>query len=87
MFCIDYEALVGDGHFLAFPHFLIYMGWRGWKNELPSVYHTAIQKVGPLASCIAKRMENRKSPESPILSGFPGIDTKTALQIGRLFLY
>jgi len=32
-------------------------------------------------------MENRKIPERPIISGFPGIDTKTALQIGRLFLY
>ena len=59
----------------------------GCKSELPSAYHAAIPKSGPLASCIAKLMENRKSPEMPIISDFPGIDTKTALQIGRLFLY
>ena len=47
----------------------------------------AIPRAGPLARCIAKLTENRKSPERPIVSGFPGIDTKTALQIGRLFLY
>ncbi len=29
----------------------------------------------------------QKKPGKPIISGFPGIDTKTALQFGRLFLY
>ena len=31
--------------------------------------------------------EKQKKPGNPIISGFPGIDTKTALQFGRLFLY
>ena len=84
---MGYEALVGGRHFLAFPHSLIYMGRRGCKNELPSAYQASIPRVGPLASCIAKLTENRKSAERPILSGFSNIDTKTALQIGRLFLY
>ena len=84
---MGYEALVGGGHFLAFPHFLITMGRRGCKSGLPSAYQAAIPRAGPLARCIAKLTENRKSPERPIVSGFPGIDTKTALQIGRLFLY
>ena len=87
MFYMGYEALVGGGHFLAFPHFLITMGRRGCKSGLPSAYQAAIPRAGPLARCIAKLTENRKSPERPIVSGFPGIDTKTALQIGRLFLY
>lgn len=84
---MGYEALVGGGHFLAFPHFLITMGRRGCKSELPSAYQAAIPRAGPLARCIAKLTENRKKPERPKVSGFPGIDTKTALQIGRLFLY
>lgn len=84
---MGYEALVGGGRFLAFPHFLITMGRRGCKSGLPSAYQAAIPRAGPLARCIAKLTENRKSPERPIVSGFPGIDTKTALQIGRLFLY
>jgi hypothetical protein len=29
----------------------------------------------------------QKKPGKPIISGFPGIDTKTALRFGRLFLY
>ena len=29
----------------------------------------------------------QKKPGKPIISGFPGIDTKTAFQIGGLFLY
>ena len=29
----------------------------------------------------------QKKPGKPIISGFPDIDTKTALQFGRLFLY
>lgn len=80
MFYMGYEALAGGGHFLAFTHFLICMGRRGCKSALPNACHAAIQKTSPLASCIAKTTENRKSPERPILSGFPGIDTKTALQ-------
>ena len=29
----------------------------------------------------------QKKPGKPTISGFPGIDTKTALRFGRLFLY
>ena len=29
----------------------------------------------------------QKKPGNPIISGFPGIDTKTALRFGRLFLF
>ena len=29
----------------------------------------------------------QKKPGKPDIMGFPGIDTKTALQFGRLFLY
>lgn len=31
--------------------------------------------------------DKQKKPGNPIISGFPGIDTKTALRFGRLFLY
>ncbi|MFR3469282.1 MAG: hypothetical protein ACLTTF_07030, partial [Oscillospiraceae bacterium] len=58
-----------------------------FDGYLPNTYHAAIPKSGPLASCITKTTENSKNPERPMLSGFPGIDTKTAPQIGRLFLY
>ena len=80
------RPIVGGRHFLAVPHFFIRIDRRGCKNELPRTYQAAIPRLGLLEICIARLTENRKSPERPILSGFPGIDTKTALQIGRLFL-
>ena len=43
---------------------------RGCKSELPSAYHAAIPKTGPLASCIAQLTESRKSTESPIVWPF-----------------
>ena len=36
---------------------------------------------------IRQVLGKQKKPGKPIISSFPGIDTKTALQFGRLFLY
>ena len=85
LFSSEKRMLFGGRYFLTLPHFLIHKGRRGCKSELPSHYNATIPKAGPLVSCIAKITENRKCPERPIISGFPGIDTKTAFQIGRLF--
>ena len=60
---------------------------RVCKNEPLWDFVIAAIGSGLMAAYSAKSPENRKSPERPIISGFPGIDTKPALRFGRLVLY
>ena len=59
------------------------MRWKGVCKNGPSTAEIAAIRTSSLMVAYSEQ----KKPGKPIIPGFPGIDTKTALRFGRLFLY
>ena len=60
---------------------------RVCKNEPLWDYVIAAIGSGADGGLICQVPRKQKKPGKPIISGFPGIDTKPALRFGRLVLY
>jgi len=80
---LQYQKRNGGFHYEG----ILGMGRRGGaKVSFQALTMPPYQSQARWRAILPSPLKTEKARKGP-LSGFPGIDTKTALQIGRLFLY